>query len=73
MDVGAGGVPGLPATLARTRRVVAASAVTDVVALRVDTEPFLDVLEDHFHMAFQFLGRLARCVLGAQEPSGDGP
>jgi len=70
VDVGPGGVPGLPATLARTRWVVAASAVTDVVALRVDTEPFLDVLEDHFHMAFQFLGRLARCVLGAQDRSG---
>ncbi|HSG07199.1 MAG TPA: cyclic nucleotide-binding domain-containing protein [Longimicrobiales bacterium] len=67
VDVGPGGVPGLPATLANTRWTVAASAVTDVVALRVDTEPFLDVLEDHFHMAFQFLGRLARCLLGAQE------
>ena len=69
VDVGPGGVPGLPATLARTRWVVAASAVTGVVALRVDTEPFLDVLEDHFHMAFQFLGRLARCVLGVQDPT----
>ena len=70
VDVGPGGVPGLPGTLAGTRRVVAASAVTDVVALRVDTEPFLDVLEDHFHMAFHFLGRLARCVLGAQDRTG---
>ena len=70
VDVGPGGVPGLPGTLARTRRVVAAAAVTDVVALRVDTEPFLDVLEDHFHMAFQFLGRLARCILGAQDRVG---
>jgi len=66
VDVGPGGVPGLPGTLAQSQRVVAASAVTDVVALRMDTEPFLDVLEDHFHMAFEFLGRLARCVLGAQ-------
>lgn len=66
VDVGPGGVPGLPGTLAQSRRVVAASAVTDVLALRMDTEPFLDVLEDHFHMAFEFLGRLARCVLGAQ-------
>jgi CRP-like cAMP-binding protein len=66
VDVGPGGVPGLPATLAHARWTVAASALTEVVALRVDTEPFLDVLEDHFHMAFQFLGRMARCLLRAQ-------
>ena len=66
VDVGPGGVPGMPTTLARGSRTVEATATAPVVALRVETEPFLDVLEDHFEMAFSFLGRLARCVLGAQ-------
>lgn len=70
VDVGPGGVPGLPATLARGRRSMEARARTPVVALRMESEPFLDVLEDHFEMAFELLGRLARCVLSADAPLG---
>jgi CRP-like cAMP-binding protein len=69
VDVGPGGVPGLPSTLARGHRGVEASAVTPVVALRIASEPFLDVLEDHFQMAFELLSRQARYVLGASGES----
>jgi hypothetical protein len=29
-------------------------------------EPFLDIIEDHFEMAYELLGRLARNVLEAE-------
>lgn len=68
VDVGRGGVPGLPGTMARTHRSVEAEAVDTVVALRMGIEPFLDILEDHFEMAYELLGRLAGCVLAAGAP-----
>jgi hypothetical protein len=34
-----------------------------VVALRSDTEAFLDILEDHFEMAMSFVRAMARNVI----------
>ena len=61
--VGAGGVPGLVTSLIRDPGV-RARAESPVRALYVSGETLLDILEDHSDMAFAFLGRLARCVLG---------
>jgi len=58
-----------------------AVAETPVVALRTDTDTFLDVLEDHFAMATDVMGAMASGLLVAMEASrrrarrlaGDGP
>ncbi|HSM60784.1 MAG TPA: cyclic nucleotide-binding domain-containing protein [Longimicrobiales bacterium] len=63
--IGPGGVPGLPVTLSGGSRAFDAVAAGPVIALLVEQDAFLDVLEDHFEMASAFLARLAGIVLGA--------
>jgi len=41
-----------------------ATTETPVVAVRTDTEPFLDVVEDHFDMALDLLAGMAKRVIG---------
>jgi CRP-like cAMP-binding protein len=48
-------------------RWYSAVAETDVVALRTDTEAFLDLLEDHFDMAMSFIRSMAQRVIGIRE------
>ncbi|HMB68173.1 MAG TPA: cyclic nucleotide-binding domain-containing protein [bacterium] len=48
-------------------RWYSAVAETDVVALRTDTEAFLDLLEDHFDMAMSFIRSMAERVIGIRE------
>ena len=40
-----------------------ATAETDVLALRGETEAFLDLIEDHFDMALAFISTMARNLL----------
>jgi len=58
--VGAGGIPGLPETLAGSPREDRAEVVEPGFLLPVDVDSFMDVLEDHFELAFSLLGWMAR-------------
>lgn len=62
-------VIGLHETLAGSARWHDAEAATAVVALRVETEPFLDILEDHFDMALDFMAIMAGDLLQRLERS----
>lgn len=64
--LGPGSVPGLVATLAGRRYEYEAIASEPSVLLHVRAEPFMDVLEDHFEMAFEMLQRMARNLLDAE-------
>ncbi len=64
-QLGPGSVPGIVATLAGRRYEYEAVASEPTLMLHVRTEPFLDVIEDHFEMAFGMLGRFARNLLDA--------
>jgi CRP-like cAMP-binding protein len=63
LQFGAGSVPGLVETLAGRPHAYRANAAQSTVVLRVDAEPFTDVIEDHFEMAFGLLGWLARHLI----------
>ena len=63
--LGSGSVPGLMATLSGRPYEYEATASEPSVLLYVRAEPFMDVLEDHFEMAFEMLGRFARNLLDA--------
>jgi CRP-like cAMP-binding protein len=63
VQFGAGAVPGLVETLAGRRHAYLAIAARPTVMLRMDVEPFMDVIEDHFEMAFGLLGWLARHLI----------
>ncbi|MDH3284155.1 MAG: cyclic nucleotide-binding domain-containing protein [Acidobacteriota bacterium] len=63
VQFGAGAAPGLVETLAGRQRSYLAVGARPVVMLRVDVEPFMDVIEDHFEMAFGLLGWLARNLI----------
>lgn len=49
------------------RRWYAAIAETDVVALRLNAQTFIDILEDHQEMAMGYLSMLASTLLGLKE------
>jgi CRP-like cAMP-binding protein len=55
-----GGVPGLAETLADGRYAHRARTLDGATVLAVDSDPFMDVVEDHFEMGFSLLGWLAR-------------
>lgn len=56
---------GLYDVLAGNVRTEAVTAREPVHALRVDREPFFDMLEDHFEMTLDLLGHLARLLLSS--------
>ena len=57
---GVEGTPGSLEALADTRRWFTAEAEEPVHALRLDAEHLIDVFEDHFEMAMEYLSILAR-------------
>lgn len=63
--LGPGSVPGLIGTLSGRRYEYSAFASEPSVLLHVRAQPFMDVLEDHFELAWEMLGRLARNLLEA--------
>jgi len=63
VDLGPGAVPGLVELLAERAHAYRATALEPSVLLRVDSEPFLDVLEDHFELAFDLLSFLTRRLI----------
>lgn len=65
-QLGPGAVPGIVATLAGRTYEYEAVASEASVLLHVRAEPFMDVMEDHFEMAYELLGRMARNVLEAE-------
>jgi len=65
-QLGPGAVPGIVATLAGRAYEYEAVASEPTVLLHMQAEPFMDVLEDHFEMAYELLGRMARHVLEAE-------
>ncbi len=54
---------GMHETLADVPRWYDAVAAEDLTALRIEIEPFLDILEDHFDLAIEFTSLMARRVL----------
>jgi CRP-like cAMP-binding protein len=62
-QLGPGSVPGMVSMLAGRPHHYDAVGAAPSVLLRAHTEAFLDVIEDHFEMAFGILGRLARILL----------
>lgn len=65
-QLGPGAVPGIVATLAGRPYEYEAVASEPSLLLHVRPEPFMDVIEDHFEMAFEMLGRMARNLLEAR-------
>jgi len=67
--------PGYPLgnleALALEPRWYSARAETDLVVLRVDTEHFLDILEDHFEMAMDFLAAMGSNLLQMRAERGE--
>lgn len=61
--MGPGSVPGLPLLLAGGIRALEAIAVTDMVTLEIHREVLLDVLEDHFEMAWGIMASFAGHLL----------
>jgi CRP-like cAMP-binding protein len=68
--VRAGTTIGLYEMLARAPRGTLARATGEVVGLRIDFDPFLDILEDHFDLALDVLSLLARNLLEQQRSRG---
>jgi CRP-like cAMP-binding protein len=62
-ELGPGAVPGLVETLAGRDYRCEAVTTRPGILLRVGVEPFLDVIEDHFEMAFGLVGWLARNLI----------
>jgi CRP-like cAMP-binding protein len=54
---------GMHEALAGRARWYDAESVTPVTGLRIHIEPFLDMLEDHFELAVDVMGRMAAQVL----------
>ncbi len=61
--LGAGGTIGLLEAFAGTPRLGVARAEQPVIALQVELEPFLDILEDHFDLALGMMQLLAHLLL----------
>jgi len=55
----AGATLGLYEAISDSKRWHAAVSESSTIALQVDVEPFMDILEDHFDLARDFLGVLA--------------
>jgi CRP-like cAMP-binding protein len=68
-QLGPGAVPGIVATLAGRAYEYEAVASEPSLLLRVRAEPFFDVIEDHFEMAFEMLGRMACNLLDVESGS----
>lgn len=73
VELGPGSVPGLVETLAQERPAYEMKAVEGAVLLRVGVDPFMDVIEDHFEMAFGLLGWLAGHLRGTGTGTRTGP
>ncbi len=58
---------GMHETLAGMARWFDVTAADDLTALKIETEPFLDILEDHFDLAIEFTSLMARGVLAGGE------
>lgn len=70
LPIRAGTTIGLYEMLARAPRWYVARAAGEVVGLRIDFDPFLDILEDHFDLALDVLSLLARNLLELQRGRG---
>ncbi len=67
MTFGPGDVVGSLGTLAGERRWYSATTTSDLVALRLDAETLLDVMEDHFDFAMAMVRSMARGYLSLME------
>ena len=65
-ELGPGSVLGLVEMLAEREHAYEVTAAEATVLLRVGSDPFMDVLEDHFEMAFGLLAWLAGHLRGAE-------
>jgi CRP-like cAMP-binding protein len=70
----AGTTVGMYSALSNGLRWHEATSAGDTLALRIDLEPFLDILEDHFDLALDFLAQLAARLLALDSgaPGGQG-
>lgn len=64
------GTVGMHEALRRDERWHEATAAVECRALRIDVEPFLDILEDHFDLAIDFTSTLARALLELERARG---
>src|SRR5262245_16602132 len=67
MTVGAGGPLGIVEALAQIPRWYEATVVEPTVVLTGDVETFVDVLEDNFEMAMDYLAVIARWLLSLSQ------
>ncbi|MDH3419187.1 MAG: cyclic nucleotide-binding domain-containing protein [Gammaproteobacteria bacterium] len=67
---GPGKLAGVHEALYGSERWYAAVSEGPTIGLKIDLEPFVDILEDHFDLALDFMGLLAADLLSLQ--SGDG-
>lgn len=65
----AGTVVGLYESLCRRPRWHGARSESGTIALRIEIEPFIDILEDHFDLALDLLAALARELMELEEPT----
>jgi len=62
----AGNVLGIHAALSQRPRWHNTVTEQEIIALRVDIEPFIDILEDHFDLALDFLALLATDLMALE-------
>jgi len=66
----AGAPVGIHEALGREKRWHDTTCEQDAVTIRVDVEPFMDILEDHFDLALDFLAVLAGELSRLEQPAG---
>jgi CRP-like cAMP-binding protein len=66
----AGNVLGMYAALSEAPRWHDAVSEQRAIALKIDIEPFIDILEDHFDLALDFLSRLASDLMALESIAG---
>ncbi len=66
----AGTAAGMAESLSRYSRRFSATSITPSVALRIQVESFMDILEDHFDLSLDVMSTLARRLLAAEQPDG---
>ena len=66
-DVASPGGVGLMRELARSTELSGATALTDVVSLRIELDNFLQVMEDHFDLVLGLLRNFTETISSAEE------
>jgi CRP-like cAMP-binding protein len=69
-DYGAGNALGMYEALCKERRWHSTTSQGDSVGLKIDVEPFMDILEDHFDLALDLLAALAGELLRLEQAGG---